>query len=231
MFTGIVAETGRVQSVRRNAESCRIRIEAHSLWTEMELGDSVSVSGVCLTVVHLEDGIFEADVSSESLQRSNLGSKRVGDLVNLELAVRVGGRLGGHIVLGHVDGMGSVVRNELNGEGAFLTVQYRGSGSHLVVEKGSVAVDGVSLTVASLVGEDFGVAGTVEANVNSVTRVVEAGESLGEAVMSAAVGAAHELAHPGDTVLLAPAGASFDQFSGYGHRGDAFAAAVHALSR
>jgi len=158
VFTGIVAETGRVQSVRRNAESCRIRIEAHSLWTEMELGDSVSVSGVCLTVVHLEDGIFEADVSSESLQRSNLGSKRVGDLVNLELAVRVGGRLGGHIVLGHVDGMGSVVRNELNGEGAFLTVQYRGSGSHLVVEKGSVAVDGVSLTVASLVGEDFGVA-------------------------------------------------------------------------
>lgn len=158
MFTGIVAETGSVRALKPSSSSGRIRIGTSDLLGHMRLGDSVCVSGVCLTVAHLLQDGFEADISSETLQRSNLGSKKAGDLVNLELALRPSDRLGGHLVLGHVDGKGSVVRNMSQGEGVDLIVAYRGPGSHLIVEKGSIAVEGVSLTVTRVMGEDFGVA-------------------------------------------------------------------------
>jgi riboflavin synthase len=157
VFTGLVAELGRVAGVEsRNGES-RIRVET-ALARDLEAGDSVAVNGVCLTAIAPTDGEFEADLSSETLARTSLATIAGGDSVNLELPVRPSDRLGGHIVQGHVDGVGRV--RSVTEDGAGREVRFDAPPDLLryVVEKGSIAVDGVSLTVSAVDESGFSVA-------------------------------------------------------------------------
>jgi riboflavin synthase len=159
MFTGIVEEVGRVQAVEARAQGSRLRIEAALVVEDLREGDSVAVSGVCLTAAEIGGSGFWADVSRETLERSTLGEARAGSRVNLERALRAGGRLGGHIVQGHVDGTGVVRAMEERGGGDWwLEVEAPAELSRYLVFKGSIAVDGISLTVARVHGPVFAVA-------------------------------------------------------------------------
>jgi riboflavin synthase len=146
MFTGLVADLGRVAAVEPRDGGARLRVETR-LGGELAGGDSVAVNGVCLTALAPGPGSFEADVVAETLRRSSLGGLAAGDPVNLELPLRAADRLGGHVVLGHVDGLGSVTRVDPSGE---ITVELDPALLRYVVEKGSIALDGVSLTVAGV---------------------------------------------------------------------------------
>jgi len=151
LFTGLVQATGSVRSIERDDEGVRLTV-ASPLAAELSDGDSIAVNGVCLTAVGAEAGAFGADVMAETLRRSSLGPLEPGNTVNLELPLRAADRLGGHIVQGHVDGLGTV--ESLHEEGFARLVRIAAPADLLryVVEKGSIAVDGVSLTVAE-VGE------------------------------------------------------------------------------
>ena len=149
VFTGIVEELGRVAE----RQGSRLRISAETVLEGSRIGASISVNGCCLTVVELDDGSWEADVSDETLSRSNLGSLIVGDVVNLERPMALGERLGGHLVLGHVDAVGEIVSPVPN-----LVVRIPRDLMKLIVEKGSVTVDGVSLTAFNLTNDTFSVA-------------------------------------------------------------------------
>jgi riboflavin synthase len=154
MFTGLVAGTGAVESLERGDDGVRLRVRTE-LAGELAPGDSIAVNGVCLTAVDADEGGFSADVMEETLRRSSLGPLAEGDEVNLELPLRAGDRLGGHVVQGHVDGTGSV---EAVNEDGFARLVRIGAPTGLlryVVEKGSIAVDGVSLTVSAVDGEGF----------------------------------------------------------------------------
>ncbi|HWH11767.1 MAG TPA: riboflavin synthase [Solirubrobacteraceae bacterium] len=146
MFTGLIADLGRVISCERDAVGARLRI-ATDLAGELTAGDSIAVNGVCLTAVELEPGSFAADVITETLARSSLGRLDAGAPVNLELPLRASDRLGGHVVLGHVDGQGEVLSV---GPTGLVVIELAASLLRYVVEKGSVALDGVSLTVAAV---------------------------------------------------------------------------------
>ncbi|MEE0345992.1 MAG: riboflavin synthase, partial [Adlercreutzia sp.] len=148
MFTGIVEEVGRVRFLRGGSKDGVLRIAAKRVLGDVRLGDSIAVNGVCLTVTDFDGGSFTADVMPETLRRSNLGMLRAGSPVNLERALVADGRFGGHIVSGHIDGMGTIasVRQEANA--VWYEIEAAPSLLRLVVEKGSVALDGISLTVA-----------------------------------------------------------------------------------
>jgi riboflavin synthase len=156
VFTGIVQEVGRVEAVERDGEGLRLRIES-SLSRELAAGDSVAVSGVCLTAVDPGDSSFAADLSPETVARSALGALAAGDGVNLELAVRPTDRLGGHIVQGHVDGVGAIESVIEAGGAREVRVSAPADLLRYVVEKGSVTVDGVSLTVTEVDATGFSV--------------------------------------------------------------------------
>lgn len=149
MFTGLVEEIGRIAEVRGDARGSRLHVVAPLVRRGLALGDSVAVDGTCLTVVELTDGGFAVDCVAETLRRTALGDRRAGDAVNLERALRAGDRLGGHIVQGHVDGVaiGRAVTPE--GDGLVLRVDAPAAIMRYVVEKGSITLDGVSLTVAA----------------------------------------------------------------------------------
>jgi riboflavin synthase len=154
MFTGIVADVGTLEQAQTSAGGSRLRISTR-LAGEIGAGDSVSVHGACLTAVAVNGGAFEADVSPQTLSLTGLGELRSGNRVNLELALRASDRLGGHLVQGHVDGKGQVTEVSAEGNSRRLRV---GAGSDVVghlVERGSVALDGVSLTVADLEEDGF----------------------------------------------------------------------------
>ena len=152
MFTGLVAELGRVTEVRRTADGAHLTIGG-ALAAQMSRGDSVAVNGVCLTATGVDEASFEADVMEETLRRSSLGAAREGTAVNLELALRAGDRMGGHVVQGHVDGTGTVRSVRPEGMAQVLAIAADPGLLRYVVEKGSIAVDGISLTVATL-GDD-----------------------------------------------------------------------------
>jgi riboflavin synthase len=149
VFTGLVETTATVRSLRKTGASARLElaVELH----EVELGESISVSGACLTVTAIRPAGFEADVSSETLQRSTLGSLGVGAKVNIERATRLGARMGGHIVAGHVDGVGRVARLDAGADARKLTVLTPPNVQRYLAPKGSVTIDGVSLTINGLV--------------------------------------------------------------------------------
>jgi riboflavin synthase len=157
VFTGLVQGQGEVAAVEPTGEGARLAVRT-PLTAELQPGDSVAVNGVCLTATRIEDGVFHADVMHETLRRSSLGDAAPGGTVNLELPLRATDRLGGHVVQGHVDGVG-VVR-EISEDGFSRRVEIDAPADVLryVVEKGSIAVDGVSLTVATLDDEGFAVA-------------------------------------------------------------------------
>ena len=150
MFTGIVEEMGEVVAVDHDAESARLTVRAPGVTADAVPGASIAVNGVCLTVVDLADGVFTADVMRETLRRSSLAALSVGSPVNLERAVRASDRLGGHIVQGHVDGMGTVVDRRVGDRWESVRISLPDELSQYVVEKGSIAIDGVSLTVSAV---------------------------------------------------------------------------------
>jgi riboflavin synthase len=157
VFTGLVQDLGRVAEVHETADGVRLAVES-PLAAELREGDSVAVNGVCLTAVGLCAGErFGADVMRETLRRSSLGAVEAGSAVNLELALRAADRLGGHVVQGHVDGVGAVAAVRDEGFARVVTVAADPALLRYVVEKGSIAVDGVSLTVARVDEEGFDV--------------------------------------------------------------------------
>ncbi len=156
MFTGLVADLGTVTAVDSTADGVRLAVRT-SLAPELSEGDSVAVNGVCLTATAIAGGVFSADVMQESLRRSSLAEVGEGSTVNLELPLRASDRLGGHVVQGHVDGVGSVRELAEDGFSRVVTIAAPPELLRYVVEKGSIAVDGVSLTVSAIDGESFSV--------------------------------------------------------------------------
>jgi len=155
MFTGIIEEPGKVESVEMRPVGARLRIRCRKVLEDISEGASIAVNGVCLTAVENRADSFGADVSPETLSRSNLGALRQGGLVNLERPVSPAGRLGGHIVQGHIDGTGEFVALEPLGEDNWwLRVRLPEELTRYVVEKGSIAIDGVSLTIAAVDGDE-----------------------------------------------------------------------------
>ena len=155
MFTGIIEETGSVARVLQGGTSGEIRINASYVLEGTKLGDSIAVNGVCLTVTGLYDDGFTADVMPETLRRSNLGRLRSGDRVNLERAMAADGRFGGHIVSGHIDGTGEIVSLRNEGNAVWVRIRAKEEILALIVEKGSITIDGISLTVATLGTDHF----------------------------------------------------------------------------
>ena len=156
VFTGLVQDHGSVAAVNATDDGARIVVRT-ALSGEISDGDSVAVNGVCLTATSVRDGTFSADAMHETLRRTSLGELREGSPVNLELALRADQRLGGHIMQGHVDGTGSVERVRSDGFARVVTISAPAELLRYVVEKGSIAVDGVSLTVARVDGQGFDV--------------------------------------------------------------------------
>ncbi|HEX2361933.1 MAG TPA: riboflavin synthase [Jiangellaceae bacterium] len=150
MFTGIIEELGQVVGFDRGAESASLTVRAELVTADAVPGASIAVNGVCLTTVAATDSAFSADVMRETLQRSSLGALGVGSLVNLERAVRVSDRLSGHIVQGHVDGVGTVIERVAGDRWEVVRMSCPDPLARYVVEKGSIAVDGVSLTVSGV---------------------------------------------------------------------------------
>jgi len=148
MFTGIVEEIGKVKAVRRGGHSITLEVEARNVLEGTRVGDSIATNGVCLTVTGMGNGSFSADVMPETMLRSDLGCLKPGDPVNLERALCLNSRLGGHLVAGHVDGTGRIVDKVQDDNAIWLTVAASSEILHYIIEKGSVAIDGVSLTVA-----------------------------------------------------------------------------------
>lgn len=154
MFTGLVQDLGAVAAVERTADGARVRI-ASALAGELAEGDSVAVSGVCLTATEVGGGTFAADVMEETLRRSSLGALEPGASVNLELPLRAADRLGGHVVQGHVDGVGTVAAVDEEGFARIVRIAAPPDLLRYLVPKGSIAVDGISLTVSGLDDDSF----------------------------------------------------------------------------
>lgn len=148
MFTGIIEETGKIVSVQKGQKSSKLSIEGSLIFDDLKLGDSVAVNGVCLTVSSLSKTMFTADVMSETIARSSLGALKQGSLVNLERAMAANGRFGGHIVSGHIDGTGTISGIKKDDNAVWITIDTSDKISRYIIEKGSIAIDGISLTVA-----------------------------------------------------------------------------------
>ena len=159
MFTGIVEECGTVLGVLKNGVSGSLQIQASTVLEGTKTGDSIAVNGVCLTVTKLTKSSFTADVMAETFRRTNLGSLGKNSRVNLERAMVADGRFGGHIVSGHIDGTGVISRIKEEGNAVWIYISAPQSILNLIVEKGSVAVDGISLTVAAVSDKEFAVSG------------------------------------------------------------------------
>lgn len=155
MFTGIIEETGTVKKTIGHSVSGTIEIQAHKVLNGTQIGDSIAVNGVCLTVTNLTSDGFTADVMAETLRKSNLGILPIGANVNLERAMAADGRFGGHIVSGHIDGTGTIRSLKREGNAVWVTIDAPASILHLIVMKGSIAIDGISLTVASVNDTNF----------------------------------------------------------------------------
>jgi riboflavin synthase len=147
MFTGIIEGLGTISGLRASGQGTRLTVEADFALDGTRIGDSLSVSGACLTVVSLEGRRFEADVSPETLARTTFGRARIGDRVNLERALRLSDRIDGHLVSGHVDGTGTIAARNRQGNSVVIGVRIDKALSRTMIEKGSVAVDGISLTI------------------------------------------------------------------------------------
>ncbi len=148
MFTGIIEETGTLRQIVKGEKSSVLAIEAEKVLEGTQIGDSIAVNGICLTVTSLTDDSFSADVMAETMRRTNLGSQSVGSKVNLERALTPLTRMGGHIVSGHIDGIGKITSYVREDNAVWVTVETEKSLLKYIVEKGSVAIDGISLTVA-----------------------------------------------------------------------------------
>ena len=154
MFTGIIEELGRVKAIEQQADAVRLTIEGPIAVSDVKRGDSIAVSGTCLTAVEFDESTFTADVMKETLDRTSLSELKVGDAVNLERAMTAATRFGGHVVQGHVDGVGKIISREPSENWEWLRVSIPTELMKYIVLKGSITIDGVSLTVNE-VGDDF----------------------------------------------------------------------------
>ncbi len=158
MFTGLIEEVGVIRSVSRTGTGAEIAIQAATVLDGARIGDSIACNGCCLTATSLGSGLFTAHAGTETLARTTVGAWKPGDRVNLERALSVGSRLGGHFVQGHVDGVGTVLAVTPEGETTRWRFSVPGGLAAFIVEKGSIAIDGISLTVTAISGESFEVA-------------------------------------------------------------------------
>lgn len=155
MFTGIIEEIGVLRSSKHGSDSAQLVIEAEKVLQDSQVGDSIAVNGVCLTAVSFDNRQFTADVMAETLAKTNLGLLHSGDKVNLERALRLGDRLGGHMVSGHIDGIGTIIKQERLDIATLVTIRAPREIMRYLIKKGSVAIDGTSLTVVDLETEHF----------------------------------------------------------------------------
>ncbi len=158
MFTGIIEDLGRLRRVEPLEQGSRLVVETSLPVGELAMGESIAINGACMTVVSVEDGAFAVDVSAESLRRTTLGDLAPGVPVNLERSLRMNDLMGGHMVSGHVDGTGSVLSIRPEGESSIFTFSFDSELAKLTVEKGSIAVDGISLTCFNCTQDSFDVA-------------------------------------------------------------------------
>jgi riboflavin synthase len=158
MFTGIVEELGNVKALRRDAGAARLTVSASTVLGGTVLGDSISVNGVCLTVVEMGKAEFSADVALETLKVTNLGDLSVGQQVNLERALQLSARIGGHLVSGHVDAVGRIRAKKQEGNSWRMSIDTPAPALRYIIKKGSVAIDGISLTVADVDASGFSIA-------------------------------------------------------------------------
>ena len=158
MFTGIVEEIGSIRHISRGNDTCTLTISCEKVLEGTKLGDSIAVNGTCLTVVRMDKNSFDADVTPETMRRTAFSLLRIGYPVNLERALRLSDRLGGHIMLGHVDGVGHVKSFVKEGNATNVTISLDKKWMCYIIEKGSVAVDGISLTVAKRNEDSFTIA-------------------------------------------------------------------------
>ena len=157
MFTGIIEEIGQIESVQKGSKSAVLHIRCNEVLDGTRVGDSIAVNGVCLTVTSMNNRGYTADVMAETLERSSLGSLKSGSRVNLERAMPADGRFGGHIVAGHIDGTGTIVEIPKDETAVWYRVRTEPDILRYIVEKGSITIDGISLTVARVSREDFSV--------------------------------------------------------------------------
>ncbi|WP_419749835.1 riboflavin synthase [Terrisporobacter petrolearius] len=157
MFTGIIEEIGIIENVKKDNKSSIITIQGKKIFEDINIGDSISVNGVCLTVTTFSNEIFTADVMNETLSKSSLRSLKNGSYVNLERAMSASGRFGGHIVSGHIDGTGKIIKIKRDDNAIWYTVTVEDNLIKYIVEKGSIAIDGISLTVANVNENSFSV--------------------------------------------------------------------------
>ena len=157
MFTGIVEEMGTIAGIQKGAKSAVLTIQAEKVFSDIHIGDSIALNGVCLTVTSFSGNTYTADVMNETLRRSSLGSLTIGSKVNLERAMAANGRFGGHIVSGHIDGTGSITKVEKDDNAIWYTIAAEENLMKYIVEKGSIAIDGISLTVAKRSDMDFAI--------------------------------------------------------------------------
>ncbi|MGV8906916.1 MAG: riboflavin synthase [Acetobacterium sp.] len=157
MFTGIIEEIGKITGIHKGDKSSKLTIQGNAIFEDLKLGDSVGVNGVCLTVTAFQNNSFIADVMSETLARSDLGELKPGSAVNLERAMSAKGRFGGHMVSGHIDGTGTISNMQKEDNAVWIKISTTEKILRGIVEKGSVAIDGISLTVAKLDKNSFSV--------------------------------------------------------------------------
>ncbi len=157
MFTGIIEEIGAVRNIRMGSKSCILTISAKTVLEDVHIGDSIAVNGTCLTVCSFDGSSFSADVMPETMRRTSLGTLRAGSSVNLERAMAAGGRFGGHIVSGHIDGTGRITSMKQEDNAVWVTISADAAVLRYIVEKGSIVIDGISLTVARVTSSDFAV--------------------------------------------------------------------------
>lgn len=158
MFTGIITEVGRVKKMTRGAKDCGLTIMAAQVTNGLNCGDSIAVNGVCLTVTDLGKDFFSADVMHETLNKTTLGELHCGSLVNLERALEVTGRFDGHFVTGHIDGTGKIISSRNDGRSSRYEIEYSSDEGPVIVKKGPITVDGISLTVVAVTKRRFSIA-------------------------------------------------------------------------
>lgn len=157
MFTGIIEEIGKVKAIVRHANSIKLTIAVKKILEDMHVGDSICTNGVCLTVTTFDDGSYTTDVMPETMNRTNFKDLRINDLVNCERAMPANGRFGGHIVSGHIDGTGVISKMSRDDKAIRIKIETRPEILNYIVEKGSITIDGISLTVTEVSSWDFGV--------------------------------------------------------------------------
>ena len=177
MFTGIVEEIGTVKKIARG-QKAYLEIQADKIFSDIHIGDSIAVNGVCLTVTGFSGKVFTADVMNETFSRSSLGSLKTGSHVNLERAMSANGRFGGHIVSGHIDGTGKIINIKKDGNAVWYKISADENIIKYTVEKGSIAIDGISLTVARVEKDNFSVSIIPHTSEETILSEKKAGDTV-----------------------------------------------------